>query len=93
MFITVQCVRPPIANDDGPYNTPEGEDITVVLTDNDVDPDGGDVRIYEIVDAPSSGTVTIDNDDEITYSPTPLCCDQSHHKRHYRYIHIQCNWL
>ena len=74
--VVVECVIPPIAEDDGPFPVNEEETIDIPVTNNDYDPDGGVVEINEITDEPDYGTVTPLGPNDIKYTPDPTICDE-----------------
>ena len=64
---------PPDAQDDsveGNYNAP----VTIPVLGNDSDPDGDPLSNPVIVTGPANGTVTVNPDGTITYTPAPDFC-------------------
>ncbi|WP_206677697.1 DUF7507 domain-containing protein [Winogradskyella eckloniae] len=61
--------EPPIANADT-ATTPEGTPIDIVVLANDFDPDADPISITATTD-PTNGTVTLNTDGTITYTPNP----------------------
>ncbi len=62
--------QPPIAIDD-PWETNPMNPITIDVLENDVDPEGGNLDVTEILNQPPSGTVVLNEDETITYIPDP----------------------
>ncbi|MFO0749657.1 MAG: Ig-like domain-containing protein, partial [Myxococcota bacterium] len=60
---------PPVAVDDT-VSTPRNTPITVDPTTNDFDPDGDDISVTEATD-PDHGTVKVNPDGTVTYTPDP----------------------
>jgi len=61
---------PPVAVNDQ-FDTTGDEPVTVDVTANDIDPDGDELTVTEILNPPTSGTVVINDDGTITYTPDP----------------------
>ena len=59
---------PPMANNDV-ISTPENEPITFNVLGNDTDPNGDDLTITSIINGPANGTVVINPDGSLTYTP------------------------
>ncbi|MCC6625225.1 MAG: tandem-95 repeat protein [Deltaproteobacteria bacterium] len=66
--VVPEANRPPIASDDV-VNTVTGVPVNLMPTDNDVDPDGDDLTVTQIVSDPEHGTVKIEVDGSVTYTP------------------------
>jgi len=65
----------PVAGDD--TASTGGNDITLNLLTNDSDPDGDTLHVISTTD-PRLGTVTINSDDTVTYTPeAPISCSDS----------------
>ena len=58
VYVTV-FVRPPVARNDGPVTTPEGVSVTIEVTENDNDPDGGNVKLKKLWINQLQGTVPL----------------------------------
>ena len=73
--ITVNPVNdPPTANDDTATTT-TGTSVTVNVLGNDTDPDDGlDVTSVAVTTPPTQGTVTVNPDGTITYTPNAAAC-------------------
>ncbi|MFW2381176.1 MAG: DUF7507 domain-containing protein, partial [Acidimicrobiales bacterium] len=61
--------RPPVAVDDSDV-TDQDTPVVITVLDDDSDPDGHDIEITDTTD-PSNGTVTVNPDGTITYTPNP----------------------
>jgi Cys-rich repeat protein len=61
---------PPEAKDDR-LPTPKDTPVTIPVRGNDVDPDGDGLLAPEIVAQPESGTVTVDENGNIVFTPAP----------------------
>jgi len=68
--VVPEANRPPIATDDI-VNTVTGVPVNVRPTNNDVDPDGDTLTVTQIVSQPEHGTVKIELDSSVTYTPEP----------------------
>ncbi len=66
-FTVVGDNQIPVAQNDS-SNTPEDTAVSINLTANDSDPDGEPVHIDRILNT-NNGSVTIDNDSMVTYTP------------------------
>ncbi|MFP4394324.1 MAG: Ig-like domain-containing protein, partial [Anaerolineales bacterium] len=68
VMVTVNSVNaPPVAEDDTAYGN-QDEAITIAVLENDSDPDGDELSIVETSD-PTHGSVEINDDGTITYTP------------------------
>ncbi|MCP4304893.1 MAG: DUF11 domain-containing protein, partial [bacterium] len=61
--------RPPVAVDDADV-TDQDTPVVIAVLDDDSDPDGHDFEITDTTD-PANGTVTVNPDGTITYTPNP----------------------
>ena len=61
--------QPPVAIDDAALTTP-GSPVVIVVKANDSDPGGGTLGLPVTVTPPINGTVTINADGTVTYTPT-----------------------
>jgi hypothetical protein len=61
--------RPPVAVDDSAVTDPSTP-VTISVLDDDSDPDGHDFDITTVTN-PSNGTVTVNADGTVTYTPNP----------------------
>lgn len=69
--VTVTILLPPVAVDDA-VTTPQGTPVTIPVLGNDSDPDGTLLpTTVEIVTPPPSGSVTVNTDGTITFTPAP----------------------
>jgi gliding motility-associated-like protein len=62
--------RPPFAGDDY-ESTPEDQPVVIAVKGNDSDPDGDALTLPQISVQPKNGTVTVNPNGTITYTPTP----------------------
>jgi hypothetical protein len=69
VVITIVGVnRPPVATDDIDIVTNENEPVVIDILNNDEDEDGDDLTV-DVIEGPSNGTVTINDDGTVIYSP------------------------
>ena len=61
---------PPVANPDN-TTTPNGKPVTINVLANDADPEGTPLKNPTITTPPTKGTVVVNPDGTITYTPTP----------------------
>ena len=61
---------PPVAEDDA-ASTPEDTPVDIPVLINDSDPDGDIITVTTIITPPANGTVVINPDGTITYTPDP----------------------
>ncbi|MFC1640766.1 Ig-like domain-containing protein [Patescibacteria group bacterium] len=71
-LVTINILSPPIAEDDS-ETTPPDTPVTVVVLNNDSDPDGTLIpSTVTVLDFPTNGNVLVNNTTgEITYTPNP----------------------
>ncbi|MEC7765239.1 MAG: Ig-like domain-containing protein [Pseudomonadota bacterium] len=67
--ISVGVDAPPVANDDT-ANVPINSTVTIDVLANDTDPDGDDANLTVIAATASEGSVVINPDGTLTYTPT-----------------------
>ena len=67
-WTVIDTNRNPVAGDDDAATDPNTE-VTVAVLENDSDADGDSLSVASIVLEPLNGTVEINNDDSITYTP------------------------
>jgi len=68
--VTIVVNAAPRANDDRATTNP-GEPVTIPVLANDVDPDGDPIAVTGFPESPSHGTLGVDPDGHIIYSPDP----------------------
>jgi len=64
------CNLPPVAVND-PTGVTTGQSTDISVLNNDYDPDDDNISVTGIIDPPQHGTITINSDGTITYTPFP----------------------